>query len=167
MNGSLFLRDGMADIQVRIATESDATLLARFRYELRSSLDHVIENEEPFIERCTVWMQERLRGQSTWKCWIAECKKEAVGTAWAQLIEKIPNPASEAEFYVYLTNFYVREKYRAKGIGSILLSAALGWAKTNDVHTVILWPTEQSRRWYLRHGFSDAYDLLHLMRGDS
>jgi GNAT superfamily N-acetyltransferase len=152
----------MTVIHVRIATESDAALLATFRYELRSSLDQVIENEERFTERCAAWMRDRLRNGSSWKCWIAEYEEQPVGNAWVQLIEKIPNPVSEAEHYVYLTNFYIREKYRAKGVGSMLLAAALGWAKANDVHTAILWPTERSKSWYLRHGFSAAHDLMQL-----
>ena len=152
----------MTNIQVRIATESDVPLLARLRYELRSSPKPVVESEEEFVERCTAWMQDRLRTGSSWKCWIAEYDEEAVGNVWAQLIDKIPNPGSEAEHLAYLTNFYVREKYRARGIGSSLLSAVLDWAKDNDVHTIILWPRERSRPLYFRHGFSDADDLMQL-----
>jgi len=150
----------MANVQVRIATQSDAPLLARLRYELRSSPNPVTEKEEEFIERCTAWMRDRLHTASLWKCWIAEYDEEPVGNAWAQLIEKIPNPGSEAEHFVYLTNFYVRQKYRDRGIGSRLLSAILDWAKTNDVHTIILWPRERSRPLYFRHGFSDADELI-------
>ena len=157
MNGRLGV---MTNVQIRIATESDALLLARFRYEFRSSFGKVIESEKGFIERCTLWMEGRLRSGSSWKCWIAEDKEELAGNAWAQLVEKIPNPGSEAEHYLYFTNFFVREKYRAKGIGSRLLSAALEWAKGNDVHIIILWPTERSKSLYLRHGFSDADDLM-------
>lgn len=137
-------------------------MLARFRYELRSSFDQVIENQERFIERCTLWMRERLNSRSSWKCWIADWQEKPVGNAWAQLIEKIPNPVSEAEHYVYLTNFFVREGYRRKGIGSVLLSAALEWSKAKNAEAVILWPTERSRPLYLRQGFSDACDLMHL-----
>jgi len=151
----------MTNVQVRIATESDAPLLARFRHELRSS-NPVVEIEEEFIERCTAWMQDRLRTGGSWKCWIACYEEKMVGNAWAQLIEKIPNPASEAEHFAYVTNFYVREKYRGRGIGSTLLSAVLEWAKDNDVHTIILWPRERSKPLYFRHGFSDADELMQL-----
>jgi hypothetical protein len=47
------------DVVIRTATASDAKLLARLRYELRSSFHEVLENEATFIERCTQWMQER------------------------------------------------------------------------------------------------------------
>ena len=149
-------------IEVRLASQSDAVMLAKLRYELRSSLHEVVENEVAFIERCTVWMEQRLRKESHWKCWIAEANQIPVGSVWAQLIEKIPNPIAEPECYVYLTNFYVREEYRGKGAGAMLLSVALAWSKSNNAQTVILWPTERSKPFYLRHGFSHADNLMEL-----
>ena len=152
----------MTDIQIRIATESDAPVLARLRYELRSSAK-LTESEEQFAERCTLWMRERLQSRRSWQCWIAESEQAPVGNIWAQLVEKIPNPAAETECYLYITNFYVREEYRGKGIGTRLLSEALTWARTNNAHTAILWPRERSKSLYLRHGFTAADDLMRLV----
>jgi GNAT superfamily N-acetyltransferase len=152
----------MSNAQIRVATESDAPLLAKLRSELRSTAKR-IESEEQFAERCTRWMRERLRDRSSWRCWIAESEQTPVGNIWAQLVEKIPNPAAETECYLYVTNFYVREEYRGKGIGTMLLSEALTWAKTNNAHTAILWPRERSKSLYLRHGFSTADDVMRLV----
>ena len=85
------------------------------------------------------------------------------GNVWAQLVEKIPNPAAETECYLYVTNFYVREEYRAKGIGTMLLSEVLTWGKTKNAHTAILWPRERSKSLYLRHGFAATDDLMQLV----
>jgi len=152
----------MIEIKIRVATEADAPALARFRYELRSSASQMIESDAEFIERCTVWMQEQLRGTSCWQCWIAEYDETPCGNVWAQLVEKIPNPAAETECFVYLTNFYVREEYRGKGIGTQLLSEVLAWSKAKNAHTIILWPRERSKTLYARHGFVAAHDLMHL-----
>lgn len=150
------------NVPIRLACETDASMLARLRYELRSSLRNVVENEAVFLERCAAWMQERLREESNWKCWIAECEGTAVGSVWAQLIEKIPNPMAEPEQFVYLTNFYVAEEHRGKGIGSLMLSAVLDWSRDRNAQVVILWPTERSKPFYVRHGFSFADDLMKL-----
>ncbi|HEU4834068.1 MAG TPA: GNAT family N-acetyltransferase [Pyrinomonadaceae bacterium] len=152
----------MTNIKIRVATEADAPVLARFRYELRSTAKEMIESEAEFSERCIRWMQARLHSGSCWRCWIAEFDEKPVGNIWTQLVEKLPNPASETECYVYVTNFYVREEYRGKGIGTRLLSEALTWAKGNNAHTAILWPRERSKSLYIRHGFSDADDLMQL-----
>src|SRR5689334_5053664 len=151
----------MTDVKIRVATEADAAALARFRYELRSSSSE-IEGEAEFIERCTVWMRERLRDNTRWQCWIAECDETTCGNVWAQLVEKIPNPAAETECYVYLTNFYVRAEHRGQGVGTLLLSEVLAWSKANNAHAVILWPRERSKTLYARHGFDAANDLMHL-----
>src|SRR4051794_4315262 len=120
-------------VEVRLATELDALMLARLRYEFRSSFHEVIEHDVSFVERCTVWMQERFRKDTQWKCWIAECGQTPVGNVWAQLVEKIPNPIAEPEQYVYVTNFYVRPEHRGNGIGSKLLSAVLAWSRSQNV----------------------------------
>jgi len=152
-------------IKIRVATESDAAVLAQFRYELRSSAREMIESEEKFSERCARWIRERLHDRSCWRCWIAEYEQTPVGNIWSQLVEKIPNPAAETECFVYVTNFYVREEYRGQGIGTMLLSEAVNWAKTNNAHTAILWPRERSKSLYLRHGFTAADDLMQLVIG--
>ena len=149
-------------VEIRLATESDAMLLAQLRYEFRASFHNVIEQDASFVERCSAWMQERLRADDHWKCWIAECGQTAVGNVWAQLVEKIPNPLTEPEQYVYVTNFYLRAEHRGKGIGSKLFSAVLDWCRSQNVRTVILWPTERSKSFYSRHGFSTADRIMQL-----
>jgi GNAT superfamily N-acetyltransferase len=153
---------GERPVEIRLAHESDASLLARLRYELRSSLRNVVENDALFLDRCAAWMQARFREESNWKCWIAERQGTAVGNVWAQLIEKIPNPIAEPEHFVYLTTFYVAEEYRNKGIGSLLLASLLDWSRSMNAQAVILWPTERSKPFYARHGFSVAGDLMTL-----
>lgn len=101
-----------SNLTIRMASPSDAIVLAKLRYAFRVPLDRVHENEESFLERCRFWMQVRLQDRSAWKCWIAEQERMVVGNLWAQLIEKIPNPTSEPEFHIYFTNFYVRENFR-------------------------------------------------------
>jgi GNAT superfamily N-acetyltransferase len=155
---------GEAEITIRLAAARDAPLLAKFRYAFRSGTGRVGEDETEFIERCTLWMQERLRGEDgPWQCWMAEQEQTLVGNLWAQLIEKIPNPSPEREYHAYLTNFYVSEDARGRGVGSRLLSVALDWCQSRQVHAVILWPTQRSRPLYLRHGFSVREDLLELL----
>ena len=156
------INTGETRINVRLASAADALMLARLRYEFRSSLHYVVEPDVSFFGRCTAWMQEHLQTESQWKCWIAEWQQTPVGNVWAQLVDKIPNPVAQSEYYVYLTNFYVREEHRHNGIGSMLLSAALTWSRSKNVQTVILWSTERSKPFYVRHGFSEAHELIQL-----
>ncbi|MBV9958329.1 MAG: GNAT family N-acetyltransferase, partial [Acidobacteria bacterium] len=121
-------------VQVRLATAADAPALAKFRYDFRTRNMSGQEQEAAFLERCAVWMRERLGACGAWRCWIAEREGAAVGHVWIQLFEKIPNPTSESEFHAYLTNFYVLEEARGQGVGSGLLAAALDWCRASHVH---------------------------------
>jgi GNAT superfamily N-acetyltransferase len=146
---------------IRVATTTDAEELAALRYEFRSSLREPVVTAQEFLPRCTAWMRERLQ-RSSWQCWIAERQDAVVGNLWCSLIDKIPNPIAEPELHASITNFYVRPSNRGQGVGSELLHTALDWCRTRNVDAVILWPTEQSRSLYERHGFAVSDDLLEL-----
>ena len=108
-------------------------------------------------------MQTRLNENTFWRCWIAEQDGELIGAVWMQLVEKIPNPRAEPEHHAYITNFYVDERARGRGIGTGLLRAVIDWCQTRDVHAIILWPTERSRSLYERQGFAVRDDLMELI----
>ena len=144
---------------VRPARAEDAGVLARLRWEFRSSIGQPEEGEKEFIERCALWMRDRLAG-GTWRCWVAEQQGDVVGTVWLQFVEKLPNPVAERERHGYVSSLYVRPTVRGKGTGSALLGACLEACREYDVDAVILWPTPESRSLYLRHGFSAHEDLL-------
>lgn len=160
-NNEIIARFG-TDVVIRVAGPGDAKILAMLRYEFRSSFRANCEDEAGFIERSAKWMRDRLDQTGMWRCWIAECDGLPAGNIWAQLIEKIPNPMIEPERLAYITNFYVRENYRDGGIGSQLFSAAMEWIKASDVDAVILWPTERSRTFYRRQGFSEADRVMEM-----
>ncbi len=149
-------------LTIRLATASDARRLAELRYLFRAALNPVNETEDSFVERCSHWMHVRLQDNNHWRCWVAEGEATIIGALWLQLIEKIPNPIAEPEYHAYVTNFYVREDARGLGLGTTLLQAALAWSHAQQVQTVILWPTAQSRSLYLRHGFAVSDEIIAL-----
>jgi GNAT superfamily N-acetyltransferase len=147
---------------IRIATPADAQALAQLRYALRASTGRATEPETEFLERCAAWMHQHLHSD-VWKCWVAEVNQQLVGAIWVQLVEKIPNPRSEAEYHGYITNFYIQQDARGRGLGSQMLHVALDWCRTRDVHAVVLWPTERSRSLYERYGFAVRDDVMELI----
>src|ERR1044072_3313902 len=126
---------------IRFANAADAAALAELRYALRSTTGIATEPRAEFLDRCTAWMNDHLRDGRKWRCWWAEENEQVIGAIWVQLVEKIPNPRCEAEQHAYITNFFVQEAERGRGLGSRLLRTALEWCKSGEVHEVILWPT--------------------------
>jgi GNAT superfamily N-acetyltransferase len=154
--------DPLPQPAIRPATAADAEVMARMRYVFRAALDEPVEDEAAFVARCGAWMEARLAAGSAWRCWVAEDGGEIVGHAWAQAVEKMPNPVLENELHAYVTNLYVRPALRGGGLGARLLETVLAWCREAGVDAVILWPSERSRSLYLRHGFAVRDDLLEL-----
>jgi len=152
----------MDDVNIRLALPNDAAELARLRFALRSRAEGDVESEADFLDRCAAWITHALQ-QPNWLCWLAERDGMLVGTLWLQLIEKIPNPASESEYFAYITSFFISESIRGKGLGSRMLSKAISWCRENDVHTALLWPTDRSRSLYHRYGFATPDEILALV----
>ena len=144
---------------VRRATAADARALAALRFEFRAALAPARESKPAFLRRCARWMRTRLQG-GQWHCWVALADGQIVASLWLCVIEKVPNPVREAEKHGYLTNFFVREPYRNRGLGARMLSAMLRWSRVQRLDIVFLWPSEQSRTLYVRHGAGDARDML-------
>ncbi len=151
---------------IRLATTDDAADLARIRYEFRSALATATESETAFRRRCESWMVSRLARPDAWLCWVATDDHERiVGSIWAQIIEKLPNPVNEPERHGYITSLFVEENARGTGVGGRLLSAALEVCARRECDSVILWPTVRSRALYERHGFAAANGLMELRMG--
>lgn len=142
-------------VQFRRAVVADAPALARLRFEFRAPRAPTTETEDDFLARCSTWMSDRLAG-STWRVWVAEDAHEIIGTVWIQLVEKLPNPGDEPEWHAYVSNFYIRDTHRNRGVGSTLLDLALDECRERGVDAVFLWPTERSRPLYAKLGFTNA-----------
>jgi ribosomal protein S18 acetylase RimI-like enzyme len=147
-------------VVIRPAVAADAPALARLRYLFRAGLESAVESETAFIERCTGWMLERLAPAGSWRCWVADAGGALAGSAWLQLIEKLPNPVAEPERHGYISSLYVQPSHRGTGLGSALLAACLRESEAMAVDAVILWPTPRSRSLYVRHGFAVRDDLM-------
>jgi GNAT superfamily N-acetyltransferase len=147
-----------------MAGADDASALAALRYEFRSEMGQALERRDAIIRRCADWMAQRLSGEARWRCWISESAVgEATGALWVSLIEKVPNPGDEIEWYGYITNVYVRPPSRGAGIASALLAEALTFCRQFGVDSVVLWPSELSRPLYGRAGFMEPRDMLELV----
>src|ERR1043166_1078578 len=149
---------------VRRAIPGDARALAALRAFFRAEERTLAETQDEFVARCDTWMQRALVERERWAAWVAEIDGRAVGCAWAQRIEKLPNPTAEPETHVYVTSVFVQPAHRGRGIGERLVRSALAWAETHDVDSIILWTRERSRPLYERLGFTSAPTILERVR---
>ena len=152
------------EMTVRRARIEDVSALARLRYEFRVRRANAVEAEADFIPRCTEWMRARLPDENRWRAWVLAAGGELVGAIWLEIIDKLPNPGVELERHAYVTSFFVRPEYRRQGEGSRMLAAVLEQCAALDVDTIFLWPSEESRPLYARHGFSPAANNILILK---
>jgi len=150
------------ETRIRTAAPADSRTLARLRFHFRTEVGEPVEAEEVFVNRCASWMADRLESDFPWRCWVAERPDGIVGNLWLQVMEKLPNPVSESEHHAYVTNVYVLPDCRSAGVGALLLEAALAWCRGSKIDAVFLWPSDRSRSFYMRYGFSVRDDLFAL-----
>lgn len=150
------------ETMIRAADGEDAWTLAQLRFRFRTELSEPVETEKGFVARCAEWMRDVIDMSSSWKCWVAEQPSGIVGNLWLQVMEKLPNPVSEPEHHAYITNVYVLPDYRNDGVGGLLMDAALEWCRNSEIDAVFLWPSDRSRSFYMRYGFSVRDDLFAL-----
>lgn len=146
-------------LTIRRATVDDAEALARLRWEFRAAIDPPNEAEDAFVARCAAWMRARL-GDDSWRAWVVNAEGEIVGTAWLNLMEKMPNPVAEPESYGYVTNVYLRAHLRGQGAGARLMAAIVDECAAAGIEAAMLWPTARSRTLYRRFGFEGDGPLM-------
>ncbi|MBO5177595.1 MAG: GNAT family N-acetyltransferase [Lachnospiraceae bacterium] len=80
-------------------------------------------------------------------------------------IPKVPKPNGKARYIAYLTNVYTRKEYRNQGIGTELLSYIKGYLTEQKCELLFVWPSEKSRNWYERSGFSPENEIFECVLG--
>jgi GNAT superfamily N-acetyltransferase len=157
----------MAGIRIRVARSSDSVALAGLRYQFRAEAGSSMEDKARFVRRFTLWMKKRcFSGRHPWRWWVLDDGARLLGHVCVQLFEKLPNPVKdEPELHAYLTNFYVVPEMRSQGFGKKLLGKALSWCRREEVDSIILWATPESKELYRRCGFGQPADILEFRRG--
>jgi GNAT superfamily N-acetyltransferase len=97
--------------------------------------------------------------------WLAEADGRAVGMLNLVLFTRMPRPVPEAGpaplgQWGYIANNFVLAEFRNRGIGTLMLQAAVAYADEHDFARLVLTPTERSVPYYERSGFVPATALL-------
>jgi GNAT superfamily N-acetyltransferase len=147
--------------RIRPVTRDDAAELARLRWRFRDELAMVTEPLDEFVPRFEAFVAEALES-GRWAMFAAETEGRLVGSAFVQLIPKVPAPTDEGRTIAYVTNVYVEPPLRNAGVGRALVDAALAWARERRPDGAIVWPSGASRSLYERAGFRDDLDVREL-----
>jgi len=147
---------------IRRAREEDITVLTKMRYEF--TLEHQPEVQDEydlFATECRAFLEEAINSER-WHIWVAELNGIIASHIYIQLIDKVPRPGRITYPFAYMTNVYTDPEYRSQGIGSQLLKTIQEWAAANQFEFIIVWPSDESRGFYARHGYRLCKDPMEL-----
>jgi GNAT superfamily N-acetyltransferase len=149
-------------MNIRKAAEGDIDALILMRWEF--TLEHqpgVSDDFVFFATECRAFLEEAIRGER-WHIWIAEVDGVIASHMYIQLIDKVPRPGRITYPFAYMTNVYTDPEYRSRGIGSQLLQTIREWAAASKYEFIIVWPSEESREFYSRNGYTLCNDPMEL-----
>lgn len=149
-------------MNIRKATTEDIDALILMRWEY--TLEHqpgMSDDFELFATECRVFLEEAIRGER-WHIWVAELGGVIASHVYVQLVDKVPRPGRISYPFAYMTNVYTDPDYRSQGIGSQLLYTIREWSAANHLEFIIVWPSEESREFYARNGYTLCHDPMEL-----
>ena len=144
----------MTEPSFAFAVLEDIPELARLRYELYAEQEEgLVESVDGYRERFAAFATEALTSED-WRAWVARSGERLVGAMWLQTVHRVPVPGKRAGPIGYLTNVYVEPGHRNAGVGAQILTRVTAWCRQEGFSAVIVWPTERSRPFYGRAGFT-------------
>lgn len=104
------------------------------------------------------WAAERRHRHAV----VALAGDEPVGMANGQVFSRMPAPGRPRAQWLYGANVYVADQHRRRGVGRLLMTALIDFARDNGMVRVVLAPSEMSIPLYESLGFRPAHDLMRL-----
>lgn len=155
----------MRDLEIRMASLDELGALADLRASWSSGADVAADSQ--FVREFSEWFATQLQHRRFWIAWrrAVDGTERAIGMVNMLVFTRMPAKGTAAGAWGYLGNMFVRECERNSGVGAELLAALLDYADDNSLVRVVLNPSERSRSFYARHGFTPAEDGLLIRSG--
>jgi GNAT superfamily N-acetyltransferase len=135
-----------SDVVVRVAGADDVAAIAG----LRSLWSTGARSDADFERRMDDWLA--LEGARR-TVWLAALADTPVGMASMLEYRRMPRPGRPDSRWGYVSNMFVREEHRNRGIGSALLTAIVAAADERGYARLVLSPSARARPFYRRAGF--------------
>jgi GNAT superfamily N-acetyltransferase len=135
-----------ADVVVRVAGAGDAGALAA----LRALWSAEAGADAGFERRMAGWLAAEGERRTTW---LAGLEGAPVGMASMFEYRRMPRPGRPDSRWGYVSNMFVREALRNRGIGSALLGAVIATADERRYARLVLSPSARALPFYRRAGF--------------
>lgn len=148
---------------IRLAEQKDYLQLANMKWI------HCEEDEEVYGEKNIEGVDkegfvaefiEFMQTNKDYIVFVVEENEQIISAMFVNLITKVPKPNRKTNSLAYLTNVHTMREYRNKGIGTKLLKYIKTYLEEQGCEMIIVWPSDNSVRWYKRNGFCSENEVL-------
>lgn len=145
---------------IRLADEHDAQRLAQMRWDFHAEhREPISQTYEEFSDRFASFLSAGL-ASARWFVWVAENGGKIVSHIYVFVVPKVPRPTDTWDSWGYMTNVYTIPGYRGSGVGSTILTKVTAWARSKNLELLLVWPSEESARFYERAGFARSREAM-------
>jgi len=141
-----------------VTTDADRAALAGLRRRWTEEDRGGPVDDPGFEARFAEWLAGAAGRRVAWLAVLDD--GAPVGMLNMAIFERMPRPAQPVSRWGYIANTYVTAEHRDRGIGAELVAAALAFAREQRFARIVLAPSERSRPFYARAGFSPAESLF-------
>lgn len=159
------------DLTLRIATPSDAALLAELgerTFRETFAADNRSEDMEAFLaSHYSPALQERELRDS--RCTFLIAEAEGTPAGFALLDEVTPEPGVPGSRPLHLSRLYVDSPFHGAGVGAALMRRCLDEARArgHDVLWLGVWERNfRARAFYARWGFAEVGETMFVLGSD-
>lgn len=135
-----------SNVIVRVAADDDADAIA----SLRSLWSGDTSDEPDFEQRIAGWLAAEGERRTTW---LAALGDYPVGMASLFEYRRMPWPGRPDSRWGYVSNMFVRDDLRNRGIGSALLTTLIAAAHERSYARLVVSPSARAVSLYQRGGF--------------
>ena len=83
-----------------------------------------------------------------------------IGAAWVALVPRVPRPGELDRLSGDVQSVYVVPEHRGRGVGTVLVDAAVAWAMRSGASRVTVHSSERAVSLYRRRGFAPSHRLM-------
>jgi len=135
-----------SDLAVRVAGVGDVGALAA----LRAAWSAGAAEDPAFEARMAAWLAGEGDRRTTW---LATLGGEPAGMGSLFEYRRMPRPGRPESRWGYVSNMFVREDARNRGVGSALVAAVVAAADERGYVRLVLSPSDEAVEIYRRAGF--------------
>ena len=152
----------MTDYTIRQATlaNADMDMIVSHRRKMFEDMGGTGQSiQAAFVPRFASWLHMQMESGKYLAWFAVTAEGEVVAGAGLWLLDWPPGYSDWSPFRGYIFNVYTNQEHRRKGLGRLVVQAALDWSAAHNICYVSLHASEFGKSLYEAMGFAQTNEM--------